>query len=80
MRCCSTVAWCTALSHFEELQRIRAVDAQDSAPRGPIAIVHTDPTLYRKACAYPMLVATERRVEVFEDRDEAERWLREQGF
>jgi hypothetical protein len=43
-------------------------------PRGPLAIVASDSTMYGMACAYASM-ARGRRIEVFRDRGEAERWL-----
>jgi hypothetical protein len=46
--------------------------------RGPLALLTTDGVLYKMACTYAALRGTVRPVEVFRDRDEADRWLAQQ--
>jgi hypothetical protein len=47
----------------------------DERRRGPVAILATKPILYGMACAYAATATPRGRVEVFPDREEAERWL-----
>ena len=73
----------TGTATLADLERLCAVDSQPSPngePRGPLAIVVADPTLFRKACAYAILIGVHRKVNVFDDRNEAERWLLALGF
>jgi hypothetical protein len=43
--------------------------------RGPVAIVATDPILYRVACTYAALGHAKLAIQVFRDVDEASLWL-----
>ena len=46
------------------------------APRGPVALLATDPTLYDRLCTYSALGrSTALTIAVFRDRAEAEQWL-----
>lgn len=48
---------------------------QADRPRGPVALLTTDPAMYRSACAYAALGRSKMTIEVFRDLDEAETWL-----
>jgi hypothetical protein len=56
--------------------------AQATAPRpgeparGRVAIVVSDPEMYRKACTYALMARRNMAIEVFSRMDEAEAWLR----
>jgi hypothetical protein len=43
--------------------------------RGRVAVVVTDPELYRKACTYALIARRNMAIEVFNRLDEAEAWL-----
>jgi hypothetical protein len=63
---------------IEDLRVIMTLHADSAAeqqPRGPLAFLSTDPSLYAIACIGAALGGTKRRVELFRDRDEADRWL-----
>jgi hypothetical protein len=47
----------------------------DLQPRGPMALLASDATLYRVACAYEVLGGSGRNIAVFRDRGDAEEWL-----
>jgi hypothetical protein len=47
----------------------------DQRPRGPLALVSTGMPIYAIACMCAALGGTKRQVEVFLDRDEADKWL-----
>jgi hypothetical protein len=51
----------------------------DEGPRGPVAILATDPELYRRACTYAALGRSRLTIDVFRDPNEAERWLTAQA-
>ena len=44
-------------------------------PRGPVAIVATDPILYDVACTYAALGRSRLRIQVCSDLNEADLWL-----
>ena len=49
-------------------------------PRGPVALLATDPTLYSRLCRYAALGRlTTLTIDVFRDRSEAEQWLTAQA-
>ncbi len=50
---------------------------QGEPPRGPVAILSTDPVMYGRACAYAAMAASRAVIQVFRDRDAAEVWLSE---
>jgi hypothetical protein len=52
-----------------------ALANRDDAPRGPVALLATDPILYGRLCTYAALGRSRLTLEVFRDWDEAERWL-----
>jgi hypothetical protein len=45
------------------------------APRGPVALLATDPTLYDRLCTYAALGRSTLTIGVFREREEAEHWL-----
>jgi hypothetical protein len=53
--------------------------AQTSRPRGPLAIMATDPVSYGRACTYATLGRATLTVEVFRDTDKTEQWLTAQA-
>jgi hypothetical protein len=44
-------------------------------PRGPVAILATDPILYAVACTYAVLGRAKLKIQAFRDLDEADMWL-----
>jgi hypothetical protein len=44
-------------------------------PRGPVAVVSTNPVVYGLACLYAAMVRAYATVSIFRDRDEADAWL-----
>jgi hypothetical protein len=53
-----------------------ATSARPGEPkRGRVAILVSDPELYRKACAYALMTRRNMPVEVFNRKEEAEAWL-----
>jgi hypothetical protein len=54
----------------------QAAAARPAEPRrGPVAIVATDPILYRVACTYAALGHAKLAIQVCRDLDEADLWL-----
>jgi hypothetical protein len=45
------------------------------APRGPVALLATDPTLYGRLCTYAALGSATLTIGVFREREEADQWL-----
>jgi len=63
---------------IDEVKQIFSSAAQPgpgNTKRGPLAVLVTDPALYSMACAYMALGAATRKIEVFREPAEAERWL-----
>ena len=62
---------------IEELRQFMKLESEPDGERqrGPLAFVATDPRLYVTACAYAMLGASARKIQVFRNRDEADLWL-----
>jgi hypothetical protein len=60
-----------------ELREIlkQAASRPTEGRRGPVALLVTDPILYRLACTYAALGRTTVTVQVFRDSDEADLWL-----
>jgi hypothetical protein len=54
-------------------------EAQTTRPRGPLAIVATDPVIYGRACTYAALTHVTLTIEVFRDLDKAGEWLTTQA-
>jgi hypothetical protein len=65
------------------LRQFMSQAALINRPRGPVAILATDPVIYGRACTYAALGSATLTVGVFRDWDEAEQWLtaqtKEQG-
>jgi hypothetical protein len=63
-----------------DLQQFLSAAAQTTRPRGPIALVATEPAFYTRACTYAAMGrSTALVVEAFRDPDEAEQWLTAQA-
>jgi hypothetical protein len=45
-------------------------------PRGPVAVLTTDPAIYSRACTYAVMAKAHATIEVFRDKAEADAWLR----
>ena len=59
-----------------DLRQFMSAAAQTTRPRGPIALVATDPALYARACTYAAMGrSTKLMIEVFRDLAEAEQRL-----
>jgi hypothetical protein len=58
-----------------DLRQFMSEAARTTRPRGPLAIVATDPIIYGRACTYATLGRATLTVEVFRNWDEAEHWL-----
>jgi hypothetical protein len=71
----------TGRATVDELKRYIAA-APQPAPggrrHGAMAVLATDPAIYSMACAYMALGAATRKIEVFNELREAERWLSEE--
>src|SRR5260221_8581422 len=63
-----------------DLRQFMSEAAQTTRPRGPLAIVASDPIIYMRACTYATLGRATLTVEVFRNLDEAEQWLTAQVF
>ena len=70
----------TGIPTFDDLQRVQGEELNCGPNGGPLVIIVQNWDLFRKACAYAVLVGASRRVNVVHDRTDAEQWLREQGF
>src|SRR5579864_4598399 len=56
-----------------DLQQFMSAAARTARPRGPIALLATEPAMYARACTYAVMGrSTALVVEVFRDRGEAE--------
>jgi len=63
-----------------DLQQFMSAAAQTTRPRGPIALVATEPALYTRACRYAAMGrSTALVIEAFRDPDEAAQWLTAQA-
>lgn len=67
----------TAAPHRDEVQRIADYVQRhaDHRPRGPVAIVTPDTTLFDLACMYAAFAGPEMPLRVFRDAAGAEQWL-----
>jgi hypothetical protein len=64
------------IAELRQLMSVAAELRQGEEPRGPVALLATDPTLYGRLCTYAALGrSTPLSIEVFRDRSEAEQWL-----
>jgi hypothetical protein len=59
------------LAEFADLAKPRPGEL----PRGPVAVVSTNPVIYGSACLYAAMVGAHTMVSIFRDRDEADSWL-----
>jgi hypothetical protein len=65
---------------FRQLLSEAAELRQGEGPRGPVALLATDPTLYSRLCRYAALGRlTPPTMGVFLDRSAAEQWLTAQA-
>ena len=64
---------------IDDLRQFLSEAARNIQPRGPIAILATDPVIYGRACTYAALVRATLTVGVFHNVDEAEQWLTAQA-
>jgi hypothetical protein len=59
-----------------DLRQFMGAAAQTTRPRGPIALLATEPALYARACTYADMGRSRALViEAFHDPGEAEQWL-----
>jgi hypothetical protein len=65
----------TGVPTIADLRQSLSQSAQVNRPRGPIAILATDPVIYGRACTLATLGRATLTVEVFRDPNEAEHWL-----
>ena len=61
------------------LRQFLSEAARTTEPRGPVALLATDPVIYGRACTYAALTRSTLTVEVFRDLDKAEEWLTAQA-
>jgi hypothetical protein len=64
---------------IDDLRQFLSEAARATEPRGPVALLATDPVIYRRACTYATLGSATLTVGVFRDLDEAEQWLTAQA-
>jgi hypothetical protein len=68
------------VADLRQLMSVAAELRQGEEPRGPVALVATDSTLYSRLCTYAALGRSNAlTIEVFRDRAEAEQWLTAQA-
>jgi hypothetical protein len=68
------------IAELRELMSEAAKRHLGQAPRGPIALLATEPTLYDRLCAYAALgQSAALTIAVFRERAEAEEWLTAQA-
>jgi hypothetical protein len=60
---------------IDDLRQFLSEAARTTEPRGPVAILATDPAIYRRACTYATLGSGTLTVGVFRNLDDAEQWL-----
>jgi hypothetical protein len=63
----------------DDLRQFMSEADRTTQPRGPIAILATEPAIYGRACTYAALTRATLTIEVFRDLDNAERWLTAQA-
>ncbi len=64
------------IAELQQAMSEAATRHQGEPPRGPVALLATEPSLYARLCTYAVLGrSTTATIEVFRDRTEAERWL-----
>jgi hypothetical protein len=64
---------------IDDLRQFMSEAERTTQPRGPIAILATDPAIYGRACTYAALTRATLTIEVFRDWAEAEQWLTAQA-
>ena|ERR1700687_6091714 len=64
---------------IDDLRQFLSEAARTTEPRGPVALLATDPVIYGRACTYAALTRSTLTVEVFRDLDKAEEWLTAQS-
>jgi hypothetical protein len=68
------------IAELRQLMSEAAGLRQGEGPRGPVALLATDEVLYNRLCTYAALGrATTLTIDVFRDKDNAERWLTAQS-
>jgi hypothetical protein len=65
----------TGVPSVADLGQFMSEAARTTRPRGPLAILATDPVIYGRACTYATLGRATLTIEVFRDLDKAEQWL-----
>jgi hypothetical protein len=64
------------IAELRQIMSQAAPRGEREGPRGPVVLLATEPTLYVRLCTYAALGrSATKRIEVFRDWDEAERWL-----
>jgi hypothetical protein len=63
------------ITDLRELMDAASSRRQAAPPRGPVAILATDPVMYGIACTYAALGHAKLTIRVFRHVDEADRWL-----
>jgi hypothetical protein len=66
------------LADLRELMDQASSGRQAESPRGPVAILATDPVMYGIACTYAALGHAKLTIRVFRHVDETARWLAEE--
>jgi hypothetical protein len=64
-----------SISDLRVFMSEEASNISREGPRGPIAILATEPIMYNMACTYAVLGRPILNIKVFRDRAEAEAWL-----
>ena len=64
---------------IDDLRQFLSEAARTTEPRGPVALLATDPVIYGRACTYAALTRSTLTIAVFRDRGEAEQWLTAQA-
>ncbi len=64
-----------SLADLREMMEQAASRRLSEAPRGPVAILVTDPAIYSAACSYAALGRSRLTIQMFRDFDDADRWL-----
>src|SRR6202049_1723270 len=60
---------------IDDLRQFLSEAARTTEPRGPVALLATDPVIYGRACTYAALTRSTLTIAVFRDWAEAEQWL-----
>jgi hypothetical protein len=64
-----------SFADLREMMELAASHRPSEAPRGPVAILVTDPALYSAACTYAALGRSRLTIQVFRDFHDADLWL-----